>query len=49
MTIRTANGALTVNRVRNFCTLSDYKQKMQDWWKDLDFYHIGKYNRLARD
>ena len=22
---------------QNFCTLSDYKQKMQDWWKDLDF------------
>ena len=22
---------------QNFCTLSDYKQRMQDWWKDLDF------------
>ena len=22
---------------QNFCTLSDYKQKMQEWWKDLDF------------
>ncbi len=21
----------------NFCSLSDYKQRMQDWWKDLDF------------
>ena len=22
---------------QNFCTLSDYKQRMEDWWKDLDF------------
>ena len=22
---------------QNFCSLSDYKQRMQDWWKDLDF------------
>ena len=25
---------------QNFCTLSEYKQKMQDWWKDLDFITI---------
>lgn len=22
---------------RNFCTMQDYKQRMQDWWTDLDF------------
>lgn len=22
---------------QNFCTLSEYKQKMENWWKDLDF------------
>ena len=22
---------------QNFCSLSDYKQRMNDWWKDLDF------------
>ena len=22
---------------QNFCTLIDYKQRMEDWWKDLDF------------
>lgn len=21
----------------NFCTLTEYKQRMEDWWKDLDF------------
>ena len=31
---------------QNFCTLSDYKQKMQDWWKDLDFITLERITGL---
>ena len=47
MTIRTVNGVQTVNRVRISAQLSDYKQRMQDWWKDLDFIYDGEHNRIA--